>query len=169
MPRYLWLRVAIVVVVAAVSLWYVYPPRQRINLGLDLQGGIHLVLGVDVDKAIENVSERTAADVRSALEKKGIGAQVTRRGATGIQVQLTSPPALADARAVLAEFPTLKVGATDPGAGRLEADLIDKEATRLRDFAVRQGLETIPACFAEMLRGDNFGKMLVQVSPDPTL
>jgi len=142
-PRYLWLRVAIVVVVAAVSLWYVYPPRQRINLGLDLQGGIHLVLGVDVDKAIENVSERTAADVRSALEKKGIGAQVTRRGATGIQVQLTSPPALADARAVLAEFPTLKVGATDPGAGRLEADLIDKEATRLRDFAVRQGLETI--------------------------
>ena len=33
---------------------------------------------------------------------------------------------------------------------------------------IRQGLETLPACFAEMLRGDNFGKMLVQVSPDPT-
>ncbi|HLK26033.1 MAG TPA: NADP-dependent oxidoreductase [Caulobacteraceae bacterium] len=34
---------------------------------------------------------------------------------------------------------------------------------------IRQGLESIPTCFAEMLRGDNFGKMLVQVSPDPTL
>jgi NADPH-dependent curcumin reductase CurA len=34
---------------------------------------------------------------------------------------------------------------------------------------IRQGLETIPTAFAEMLRGDNFGKMLVQVSPDPTL
>jgi len=33
---------------------------------------------------------------------------------------------------------------------------------------IRQGLETIPACFAEMLRGDNFGKMLVQIGPDPT-
>jgi hypothetical protein len=33
---------------------------------------------------------------------------------------------------------------------------------------IRQGLENIPTCFAEMLRGDNFGKMLVQVSPDPT-
>jgi len=33
---------------------------------------------------------------------------------------------------------------------------------------IRQGLETIPACFAEMLRGDNFGKMLVRVSDDPT-
>ncbi|MDR3507451.1 MAG: NADP-dependent oxidoreductase [Caulobacteraceae bacterium] len=34
---------------------------------------------------------------------------------------------------------------------------------------IRQGVETVPACFAEMLRGDNFGKMLVQVGPDPTL
>ena len=33
---------------------------------------------------------------------------------------------------------------------------------------IRQGLETVPACFAEMLRGDNFGKMLVQVGVDPT-
>jgi hypothetical protein len=34
---------------------------------------------------------------------------------------------------------------------------------------IRQGLEAIPACFAEMLRGDNFGKMLVQVGEDPTV
>jgi len=33
---------------------------------------------------------------------------------------------------------------------------------------IRQGLENIPACFAEMLRGDNFGKMIVQVGADPT-
>jgi NADPH-dependent curcumin reductase CurA len=34
---------------------------------------------------------------------------------------------------------------------------------------IRQGIETIPTCFAEMLRGDNFGKMIVQVGADPTL
>ncbi|MBI1198836.1 MAG: zinc-binding dehydrogenase [Phenylobacterium sp.] len=34
---------------------------------------------------------------------------------------------------------------------------------------IRQGLETIPAAFAEMLKGGNFGKMLVQVGLDPTL
>ena len=33
---------------------------------------------------------------------------------------------------------------------------------------IRHGIETVPACFAEMLRGDNFGKMLVQVGRDPT-
>lgn len=34
---------------------------------------------------------------------------------------------------------------------------------------IREGLANIPACFAEMLRGDNFGKMLVRIAPDPTL
>jgi NADPH-dependent curcumin reductase CurA len=34
---------------------------------------------------------------------------------------------------------------------------------------IRQGLQSIPTSFAEMLRGDNFGKMLVQISDDPTL
>ena len=34
---------------------------------------------------------------------------------------------------------------------------------------IRQGLENVPAAFAEMLKGGNFGKMLVQVGEDPTL
>lgn len=34
---------------------------------------------------------------------------------------------------------------------------------------IREGLESIPAAFAEMLKGGNFGKMLVQVGEDPTL
>jgi len=34
---------------------------------------------------------------------------------------------------------------------------------------IRQGIENVPACFTEMLRGDNFGKMLVQVGDDPTV
>ena len=34
---------------------------------------------------------------------------------------------------------------------------------------IRQGLETVPTAFAELLSGGNFGKMLVQVGDDPTL
>ena len=34
---------------------------------------------------------------------------------------------------------------------------------------IREGLETVPAAFAEMLRGGNFGKMLVRIAEDPTL
>jgi NADPH-dependent curcumin reductase CurA len=48
------------------------------------------------------------------------------------------------------------------------APLVHSGAIRYRED-IRHGLETVPACFSEMLRGDNFGKMLVQVSEDPTL
>src|SRR3990172_1018406 len=101
MPRYLGLRIALVAAVIAAAVWYVYPPRRTINLGLDLQGGIHLVLGVDVDKALGSAAELAATDLRAALEKKGIGAQVAPQGATGLTVTLTSPPPFNDPHAVI--------------------------------------------------------------------
>jgi preprotein translocase subunit SecD len=143
MPRYLWARIALVLAVIAASVWYVYPPRQRINLGLDLQGGIHLMLGVDVDKAVENVTERRGADLKAALEQKGIAAQVTRTGATGLRLQLGSAAAMNEARVTLGTFDTLVPGASDAAAGWLDLTLAPKEVERVRDFAVRQGLETI--------------------------
>jgi preprotein translocase subunit SecD len=151
MPRYLTLRIAVVALVVLASAWYLYPPRKTINLGLDLQGGIHLVLGVEVDKALESVVERTAADVRAKLQQKGLAAQVTRQGATGFSVEVppsATPPearqqAWTDTRGVVAEFTTFTIRAQDQAAGRLELALSDQEASRLRDFAVRQGVETI--------------------------
>ena len=47
------------------------------------------------------------------------------------------------------------------------APLVASGAVKYRED-IRQGLETVPACFAEMLRGDNFGKVLVHVGVDPT-
>jgi NADPH-dependent curcumin reductase CurA len=48
------------------------------------------------------------------------------------------------------------------------APLVASGAVKYRED-IRHGIENLPACFAEMLRGNNFGKMLVQVAPDPTL
>ena len=143
MPRYLWIRVALVVAVIAAAVWAVYPPRRTINLGLDLQGGIHLVLGVDVDKALGTATERAAADLRAALEKKGIGAQVTAQGPTVLQVTLTSPQSFNDAQGTLGEFPQLTVRTADAAAGRLELAFVDRKVAELRDNYVRTALETI--------------------------
>src|SRR6266545_1807883 len=126
MPRYLWLRIAVVTVVIAGAAWYLYPPRRTINLGLDLQGGIHLVLGVEVEKALASAAERTAADIRGALEKKGIGAQVTAQGTNAVLVMLTSPQAAKDAQGVLNEFQTLTVRTADAAAGRFELTLTER-------------------------------------------
>ncbi|MBR9980537.1 MAG: hypothetical protein KFF50_05880, partial [Desulfatitalea sp.] len=42
-------------------------PYKQINLGLDLQGGMHLVLQVETDKAVENMIDRTIEDLRAFI------------------------------------------------------------------------------------------------------
>ena len=149
MPRYLWLRIGIVLAVIVGSLVLIAPrdwrghPRQPINLGLDLQGGIHLVLGVDLEKGIENVLDRLAGDLRQALQKKGIGAQVTRQGHAGATVQLSSPQATQEAQQALASFVEFDTRSTDPAAGRIELTLKEKVITERRNSFVDQGLKVI--------------------------
>jgi preprotein translocase subunit SecD len=145
MPRHLGVRIAIVVIVVAVSAWYLYPPSKTINLGLDLQGGIHLVLGVDVDKALEAQVERAGDAVRAELEKKGIAvARVARRGIAELAIQIASPQswdaALATASEVLGGFDRKEA---DQAGGRIVMALKLREAATIRELAVRQGLETI--------------------------
>jgi preprotein translocase subunit SecD len=145
MRRQLGARIALVAVVIAVSVWYLYPPAKTINLGLDLQGGIHLVLGVDVDKALEAQVDRAGDTARAELEKKGIGVtRVERRGTTELVLQLSSPPswdaAVKTTDEILGPFDRKEA---DQAAGRLVLALKPREAAHIRDLAVRQGLETI--------------------------
>ncbi len=144
MPKQLWLRIGLVVLVLAVSIWYLYPPRRSINLGLDLQGGIHLVLGVDAGKALENQVERVSADVKAALDRKAIAATRVAREGRAVVVQLASPQtSWNDALAVARDFPAYNAKVVDQSAGIFRLELKEQEARQSADLAVRQGLETI--------------------------
>lgn len=50
------------------SWWSRFLPTDRIQLGLDLQGGSHLVLEVKVEKAVENTVERLKADLTTLFK-----------------------------------------------------------------------------------------------------
>ena len=144
MRRNLWLRIGLVVAVIAVSAWLLYPPKKTINLGLDLQGGLHLVIGVDVDKAIETQVDRAGNTIRTELEKKGIGAsKIERRGTAELLIQLASPAQWKDAQAVWNDMGTFDVKESDQATGRLVLALKPREVTQLRELSVRQALETI--------------------------
>src|ERR1041384_848564 len=61
--------------------WSNVLPSDKIHLGLDLQGGSHLVLEVKVDKALENNVERVRGDLVNSFREKGIsGVSVDREG-----------------------------------------------------------------------------------------
>jgi len=45
-------RFLIIATMVLLAVWFVYPPQDRIQLGLDLKGGIHLVLQVNAEEAV---------------------------------------------------------------------------------------------------------------------
>ncbi len=143
MRRHLWLRIGIVVLVILGSGWYLYPIRKSINLGLDLRGGIHLMLGVDVEKALENQMQRLASDLKSSLERKGVAVSRVDAQGRAVSVQLASPQTWNDALTVAREFPSYEVTATDQAAGRFTLAMSEREARNITDLAVRQGVEKI--------------------------
>src|SRR5688500_16463950 len=144
MPRNLRARAAIVLVVLLASAWALYPPKKTINLGLDLQGGIHLVLGVETDKHVSAQTDLAAEDFKSAIDRRGIGVKrIAREGLQSFVVELASPQAWNDALTVAAELQTFERRAEDQAAGRFTMAMREREVSRLADDAVRQGLETI--------------------------
>ena len=60
----------LIVVFGAVAL--AYPLKEKISLGLDLQGGMHLVLEVKVEKAVEASLERFADDIKRDIGEEDL-------------------------------------------------------------------------------------------------
>src|SRR5438094_4438512 len=144
MPKHLRVRVALVAVVVAVTSSCLYPPKKTINLWLDLQGGIHLMLGVEADKHVASQTDRAAEDLKSALERKGIGVRrIAREGDTTIQVELANPQSWNDVLTVVSEFSAFERREEDQAAGRFKLVATQRRINQLRDDAVRQGLATI--------------------------
>jgi preprotein translocase subunit SecD len=128
------------------SWWPSFFPREKIRLGLDLQGGTHLVLEVEVEKAVENTLERVRGELANLLRERGISAVAVEKGTAG-RLQLKFPAAEADrVRGLLtSDFPNLAVANSQTSGGTTELILtLSKEELRsLRDYAVDQSLETI--------------------------
>ena len=69
--------------------WSSLLPREKIHLGLDLQGGMHLVLEVEAKKAVENHLERVVEDLKHDLRTKKIRyLELTRRDTEGLDIIL---------------------------------------------------------------------------------
>ena len=129
------------------SWWSSFLPTDRINLGLDLQGGSHLVLGVKVDKAIENNVERVRGELANVLREKGVsGVSVERIEGTLIQVRVPAASVERVRGLLKSDFGYLveaKTPQTSAGNTDFYLTLNKEELRSLRDYAVDQSLETI--------------------------
>ena len=118
-----------------------------IHLGLDLQGGMHLVLGVDVDKAVESRIDTIIDQVEAQLREKDIVfKRVERRQGDRLVVVVYDKAEGAKVDALMAdEFPSMEGETFTGSGGYIEKNyrLSDSEIENIKDYAVRQALETL--------------------------
>ncbi len=78
-------------------------PSRTVSLGLDLQGGSHLLLEVEFDQVSKDKLETLTSDIRRALRKAhpAIGYKFLEPGADSIAVQITDPSRRDEARTLI--------------------------------------------------------------------
>jgi preprotein translocase subunit SecD len=122
-------------------------PHQQINLGLDLQGGSHLLLEINLDAVIEERLTSLIDDVRATLRPERIGYRGLGIQGGAVVFTLTDPAASARAVELLDDLnanpvaPELEV--VDAGSGRIQVRLTETAASDLRSRAVQQSLEIV--------------------------
>ena len=116
--------------------WKKSMPSKGIVLGLDLQGGLHLVFEVEGDKAVEASAERFAYLIKEALQKKKVQAEVKRNG---FNIEIT--PFSQEVSTIVKEnYPNLE---TVSAGQTLVLGFSNKEKDTIKDNAANQALETI--------------------------
>ena len=124
--------------------WQENFPSKGTRLGLDLQGGMHLVLQVQTEKAVEINLDRTADGITGLLEDNDIVGIVARRiDQTNVQVAVPAERSVEELEKLIsATYPLLIRRSLDED-GLLILGISEQEASRVKEGAVQQALETI--------------------------
>ncbi|HEX4870805.1 MAG TPA: protein translocase subunit SecD [Nevskiaceae bacterium] len=117
---------------------------KPMNLGLDLRGGVHFLLEVDVDEVRAKAIENYVNDVPAALRKANIRYGGRRAVGDALRLDFADEGRLAEARELLTqEYPELALSVAAEAPLTLEARISEAEAKRIQDFAVQQNLITL--------------------------
>ena len=115
-------------------------------LGLDLRGGVHFMLQVDMQAALSKKAEATAGDLRTAMREKSIRHGGISRNDQAIDIVFTDPAVAAAATALIRDqFPELDA-TTVPSSGGdigINAKLKPEAARRVQDQALKQNITTL--------------------------
>jgi preprotein translocase subunit SecD len=110
----LW-KFVLILGVIAVAAGFSYPPGERINLGLDLRGGSHIVLRVDPESAVKFQLGRTVTYVGAQLDDAGIAyGSILPEGDASVEVRGVSADKATDARRLLDETVGSAANVADP-------------------------------------------------------
>ena len=114
-------------------------------LGLDLRGGVHFMLQVDMKAALSQKVDSLAGDIRTTLREKDVRHSGIARNGANIEVRVRDQAQLAAAKRVLAEqFSDLQaVDAPDGTEFKITASIKPEAARRVQEQALKQNITTL--------------------------
>ena len=114
-------------------------------LGLDLRGGVHFMLQVDMQAALTKRAESLAGDLRSALREKDIRHGGINRDGQSIEVRLRDAQQLEATKNLLTDrFPELQATeSAQGGESRLVATIKPDAARKIQEQALKQNITTL--------------------------
>lgn len=119
-------------------------PDKGITLGLDLQGGIHMVMEVDEDRAVEIAVDRSVGSLQDLLVEKKIPVEsVKRTGAHQITIQFANQDLKPQVQKLIDDYPAFFEVEAAGSANTIIWELRETEIKRIKDSAINQALETI--------------------------
>ncbi len=115
---------------------------QPMHLGLDLRGGVHFTLEVDMDSALKQAEERYTNDIRTAFRDAKIRYQSVAKEAAGIKVVLPNEESKVAAVAVLnKDFRNLDLAET--GANEFVLTIPERDLREIKKSALGQNITTL--------------------------
>jgi preprotein translocase subunit SecD len=126
-------------------LWLTSLHAAPMYLGLDLRGGVHFMLQVDMQAALTKKAESLAGDLRLALREKNIRHSGISRTAQAIEIRFRDSQTLDAAKGLVQDqFPDLQTTDAPEGAEyRLVARINPVAARRIQDQALKQNMVTL--------------------------
>ncbi|HEY5790331.1 MAG TPA: protein translocase subunit SecD, partial [Gammaproteobacteria bacterium] len=114
-------------------------------LGLDLRGGVHFLMEVDMDEAVRMAEENYVNEVRTLLRDNRVRYLTVTRGSDGVRIKFAdAEPRDAARKLVEREFPDLALRDVDDGSAQyLLAALADAAKDAIRKFALQQNITTL--------------------------
>lgn len=138
---------AAVLIASFVAFW---PPYERngvpgkLHLGLDLRGGIHLVLQVVTDDALNATIDDAVQNTRNRITDRGITvASVQRVDPTKFSIEGVDPVRTKDVREILRDYFRTGWEIREPSESRFEVALTEAETRRLKEQTVDEAIKTL--------------------------
>jgi preprotein translocase subunit SecD len=136
-------KIITIVVVLGLAVWAFYPPSKKIHLGLDLKGGVHLVLRVQTDDALKIETEQYMERLRDELARRNVNVTVTLVPPASFRVDGVPSSQDAEFRRIADEQAATVFNRESGAGGSYAFAMKPNEAQRAREEAVKQALQTI--------------------------